>query len=57
VIFFLKNLIAKQLASLGSDSPHSGLLEKQVFHGSVLGKGCPKQGLTLMSSAMEEMLD
>jgi hypothetical protein len=45
--FFLKNLVAKQFASLASDSPHSRLLEKQAFYGSVLGKSYPKQGLTM----------
>jgi hypothetical protein len=43
--FFLKNLVAKQSASVASDSPHSRLLEKQAFYGSVLGKSYPKQGL------------
>jgi hypothetical protein len=41
--FFLKNLVAKQSASLASDSSRIRFLEKHVFYIIVLKKICPKQ--------------
>jgi hypothetical protein len=42
-VFFLKNPVAKQSASLASDSSRIRFLEKHVFYIIVLKKICPKQ--------------
>jgi hypothetical protein len=47
-----ENLVAKQLAYLASDFPHSRLLENQALYRSVLEKNCPKQGLSLSEPDM-----
>jgi hypothetical protein len=51
-----ENLVAKQLAYLASDFPHSRLLENQALYRSVLEKNCPKQGLSLSERNFETEL-